>query len=217
MTQLRAKRATLQVVEIGSIISSIKQLMELHGWVHKDPELTELIEVLIKEKTTWSIDLQKYTAKVYSGSISHRLSCPALRRGGIANQNLNHSSFYAITSDTALEYAKRGINYTICFQSCFLYGLSILSHYTEVGHPIATQMGLHFSCNTCTWVIPPETFTLETTQYKGVQVGFVITELHHKDIYNKYPLRVQMNEHYSYAVHTARKFAALWIGRQLIR
>ncbi|KMQ83148.1 RNA-dependent RNA polymerase [Lasius niger] len=120
ITQLRAKRATLQIVEVGSIVSSIKQLMELHGWVHENPKLTELIEVLIKEKTTLSIDeLQKYTAKVYSGSLSHRLPCPALRRGGMANQNLNHSSFYTITSDTALEYAKGGINYTICFQSCF--------------------------------------------------------------------------------------------------
>ncbi|CAL1672379.1 unnamed protein product [Lasius platythorax] len=146
--------------------------MELHGWVHGNPELTELIEVLIKKKTTLAIeDLQKYTAKVHSRSISHRLPCPALRRGGIANQNLNHSSFYAITSDTALEYAKRGINYTICFQSCFLYGLSILSHYTEVGHPITTQMGLHFSCNTCTWVIPPETFTLDHT-IQGCSTGF---------------------------------------------
>ncbi|AWI42881.1 RNA-dependent RNA polymerase [Formica exsecta virus 4] len=216
LTQLRAKRATLQVVEVGSMVSSIKQLMELHGWVKGNDQLTELIETLIKEKTNISIEeLQKYTKKVYSGAIAHRLPCPALKRGGMANQNLNHSSFFTITSDTALEYAKGGINYAICFQSCFLYGLTVLAHYTELGIPIARSMALTFDC-VCTWRIPPESFTLPTVSYKGVQTGVIIDQLRHKDVYERYPLHQQVDEHLSYAVITARKFAAWIVNRRTI-
>lgn len=216
MTQLRAKRATLQVVEVGSMVSSIKQLMELHGWVKGNQQLTELIETLIREKTNIPInDLQKYTKKVYSGAIAHRLPCPALRRGGMANQNLNHSSFYTITSDTALDYAKGGINYAICFQSCFLYGLSVLAHYTELGIPISPNMGLLFGCS-CTWRIPPETFQLSAVTYPGVITGLVIDQLRHKDVYERYPLHKQVDEHISYAVITARKFAAWIVNRRTV-
>ncbi|AYW51538.1 L polymerase RdRp [Formica fusca virus 1] len=216
ITQLRAKRATLQVIEVGSMVSSIKQLMELHGWVKGNKQLTELIETLIKEKTNITIDeLQKYTKKVYSGAIAHRLPCPALRRGGMANQNLNHSSFYTITSDTALEYAKGGINYAICFQSCFLYGLTVLAHYTELGIPISRSTALLFSC-VCTWRIPPESFTLPSVTYKGVATGVTIDQLRHKDVYERYPLHKQVDEHISYAVITARKFAAWIVNRRTV-
>lgn len=217
MTRLRAKRAALQVVEVGSVISSIKQLMELHGWVRGNASLTKLIETLISEKTTLSVDdLKKYSQKVYSGSLTHRLPCPALRRGGMANQNLNHSSFYAITSDTALDYSKGGINYTICFQSCFLYGLSVLAHFTEMNIDQPKQMGLLFTCPTCTWVIPPESFSLDTVHYTGVPLKDPIAELHHKNIYERYPLHIQVNEDISYAVQMARKFAAWIVNRRMI-
>lgn len=160
-TRLRAKRATLQVIEVGSVVNSVKQLMELHGWVKGNETLTQLIERLITEKTDLSMgDLAKYTRQVYSGAISHRLPCPALRRGGMANYNLNHASFYKVTSDTALEYAKGGTNYTICFQSCFLYGLAVLAHRYEICLPTPRQTGLVFYCSGCTWILPPETFII---------------------------------------------------------
>lgn len=217
LTRLRAKRAALQVVEVGSVVSSIKQLMELHGWVKGNLSLTNLIEVLIAEKTTLSIEeLQKYTQKVYSDSLTHRLRCPALRKGGMANQNLNHSSFYAITSDTALEYCKGGINYTICFQGCFLYGLSVLAHYTEMNLNQPKQMGLLFSCTHCTWVLPPESFSLETVHYKGIPLKDPMVEFHHKNIYERYPLHSQVSEDISYAVQMARKFAAWIVNRRMI-
>lgn len=117
----------MQVLEMGNIVSSIKQFMELRGWVKGDEGTTELIDRLIAEKTTLnSSDMDKYTSQVYSGAISHRLPCNALKRGGMANQNLNFASHVRIISDTALHYAKGGINYTICFQFAFLYALSYL-------------------------------------------------------------------------------------------
>lgn len=217
ITQMRAKRAPLQVVEVGSMVSSLKQLMELHGWVKGNTGLTHLIEKLIQEKTTLSIDeLQKYTARVYSGAISHRLPCPALRRGGMANQNLNHSSFFKIVSDLALHFAKSGENYTICFQASLLYALSFVAHMTELGIPIEKSMALLFLCTACTWLIPPETFSLEDPKYKGVQLPHRIEQLHHKDIYTKYPLHTKVDENISYAVQMGRKFAAWIVNRRMI-
>lgn len=184
VTKLRALRATLQVVEVGSLISSIKQLMELRSWVRGDPVLMNFLEAFITEKTTIPIqDLSRYTRRVYSGSLSHRLPCPAFRRGGLFNQNLNHSSFYTITSDTALDFARGGINYTICFQSCYLHALVLLAHRTELNVASDAKMALHFTCSQCTWILPPETFSLEAYHYPGVNLVTKVQELHHKDIY----------------------------------
>lgn len=125
-------------------------------------------------------ELQKYTQSVYSGSLIHRLPCPALRKGGMANQILNHSSFYSIASDRALLYCKGSLNYTICFQCCFLYELSVLAHYIELEIIQTRQMGLLFTCPHSTWLIPPETFTMEKTTYPGTPLKEFVTILYHK-------------------------------------
>lgn len=217
ITRLRALRATLQVVEVCSLVSSIKQIMELRSWVRGDPVLMALLDTFIAEKTTIPIpELSKYTRRVYSGSLSHRLPCPALRRGGLFNQNLNHSSFYTITSDTALDFARGGVNYTICFQSCYLHALVLLSHRTELGIDTEPKMALHFSCSHCTWILPPETFALESSSYPGVDLVTKIQELHHKDIYERYPSKGQLDAISSYSVIMARKFATWIVNRRMI-
>ncbi|QPB73978.1 RdRp [Hymenopteran orino-related virus OKIAV85] len=217
VTKLRARRAPLQVVEVGSMVSSIKQLMELFTWVKGNEALEKLLTKMLEEKTTLSPDtLKKFTRQVYSGSLTHRLPCPALKSSGMSNQNLNHPSHFTITSDTALDYAKGGINYNICFQSAFLHGLSVLAHYTEFNLPHPRQMALIFICNTCTWVIPPENFTLERSIYTGVILPTRITELHQKDVHYNYPLTCQIGEEDSYAVQLARKFAAWIVRRRMI-
>jgi len=132
----------------------------------------------------------------------------------MANQNLNHSSFYKITSDTALQYAKGGINYTICFQSVFLYALSYLAHCTEMNLIMPSSIGIVFECSACTWVLPEETFTLDTYQYKGVILPNRLTELHHKDTYDRYSTNKNLDPEVSYAVHMARKFAFWIVGRR---
>lgn len=128
-TRMRVRRAPMQVLEVGNIVSFVKQLMVLRWWVKCDRSMLDLIDQLITEKTTVPIDeLNKYTRQVYSGAMSHRLPCHALKRGGMTNQNLNIPSHIRIIFDTALHYAKSGTNNTICFQSEFLYALSVLSH-----------------------------------------------------------------------------------------
>lgn len=50
-TQQRARKAPLQVLEVGSVVASLRTLMELLGWVQGDPNITKLIVTCIEEKT----------------------------------------------------------------------------------------------------------------------------------------------------------------------
>lgn len=82
-TQQRARKAPLQVLEVGSVVASLRTLMELLGWVQGDPNITKLIVTCIEEKTDIPIEiLKKHSRQVYSGTVSHRLTCPSLQRGG---------------------------------------------------------------------------------------------------------------------------------------
>ncbi|QMP82162.1 RNA-dependent RNA polymerase [Hymenopteran orino-related virus OKIAV87] len=216
-TRLRARKAPLQVIEVGSTVSSLKQLMELRGWVKGSDQLKALIDKMVQEKTDISLDkLQQYVRDVYSGCLAHRLPCPALHQSGMANMNLNMASHYVFTSDTAHEYAKGGVNYTICYQSVFLYALTVLFT-LEREHMLylPEQMAAVFSCPSCTWILPPDSFTLEEITYPGLELGSKITELHHKDEHAVYRLPQTVDVAWSYAVHMARKFAAWIINRKL--
>ncbi|CAH0730336.1 unnamed protein product, partial [Brenthis ino] len=89
--------------------------------------------------------------KVYSGMLSHRLPCPALRSGAMWNGCPNVLSWLRVVSDTATLYAKKGNNYNICFQEDFLYGQAVISEwYREYGYvPPATAMIIFHKC--CVW------------------------------------------------------------------
>lgn len=128
-TQQRARKAPLQVLEVGSVVASLRTLMELLGWVQGDPNITKLIVTCIEEKTDIPIEiLKRYSRQVYSGTVSHRLNCLSLQRGGMANSNLTFHSWVKIISDTATNFAKKGENHNICFQSVFLHGIQVLNH-----------------------------------------------------------------------------------------
>lgn len=126
-TRVRTKRAALQVMEVRSMIDSIKTLLELKSWVKGSPGLQDLLKTLVEEKTYLTLeDLEPFTSQVYSGMLSHRLPCPALRRGAMWNGCTNVLSWFRIVSDTASFYAKQGVNFNICFQEDFLYTLAVL-------------------------------------------------------------------------------------------
>lgn len=114
-TRVRAKRSALQVMEVGNMIDNVKALLELRSWVKGSEGLKDLLKTLIEEKTHLTLaELEPYTAQVYSGLLSHRLPCSALRRGAMWNGRPNILSWFRIVSDTATNYAKKGTNYNIC-------------------------------------------------------------------------------------------------------
>lgn len=173
--------------------------------------MTDLIDTLITEKTTIPLDdLLLYTRQVYSGAISHRLPCQALKSGGMANQNLNFASHVRIISDTALHYAKSGINYTICFQSSFLYALSALSHLQSAGTNKAGKWGLVFHKSCCVKEIPLETFSLTSSRYNGVQLMKKIEVLRPKYEITRTAGESTLEYRKSYSVIMAKKWV-LWM------
>lgn len=120
-TRVRAKRQPLQEMESCSYTQSLSQALQLRSWVKGDVGLTKLLDTIIQEKTDASSEeLDRRTTHVYSGSLTHRLPCPTMSRGGQSNFTSNFASHIRITSSTATAYAKKGEDNTICFQSVFL-------------------------------------------------------------------------------------------------
>lgn len=128
----------------------------------------------------------------------------------MTNQNLNFSSHIRILSDTALHYAKSGTNYTICFQSAFLYAISTLAQYQEMGLRIEGKWGLVFHQPCCVKEIPSEQFTLDQSDYEGVDLQNRIDRLRPKYEVARTVQDSVVNGATSYSVIMARKFT-LWI------
>lgn len=85
-TKVRTKRAALQVLEVGSMVENIKTILELKSWVKGSEGMQQLLQTLIGEKTYLTLEeMEPFTSQVYSGMLSHRLPCPALRRGAMWN------------------------------------------------------------------------------------------------------------------------------------
>lgn len=210
-TKVRARRVALQILEVGSMVENIKTILEQRSWVMGSEGMRNLLVKLIEEKTLLTLDeLEPYTAQVYSGMLSHRLPCPALRRGGMWNGCPNILTWFTIISDTTTHYAKKGTNYNICFQEDFLYGLSVLSElYREFGH-LPSSMTLVITEKCCVWKLPPEQFELATCSYQGLPLLRVISDL--TQVEDRYLVTTNINDNprLSYSVHTANKIAA-WI------
>ncbi|CAK9297702.1 unnamed protein product [Gordionus sp. m RMFG-2023] len=149
-TKLRARRAPLQVMEVGSLVSNLKTIIELMSWIGSDDNLRRFLLTLIEEKPEIPFStLQQHCRSVYSGSITHRMPCPAIKMSCMANCNTTLSSYFLIVSDTASRYAKSGINYNLCFQLVFLYAISYLSHIYTYGLDIRGNWAVILSCPTC--------------------------------------------------------------------
>lgn len=210
-TRVRAKRQPLQDVESYSFSQSLLQALQLRSWVKGDEGLTALMDVLIREKTDASTEeLDRRKSHVYSGSITHRLPCPTMSRGGQINSTSNMASHIQINSSTATDFAKKGEDYTICFQSVFLYGQAVTSLlYRELSClPERLAVVLHGGC--CIWQIPPEVFSLVRVTYQGVPIPTAM--MHLPDTENAITIEglPTVDVPRSYSGHMAYKFA-VWI------
>lgn len=173
--------------------------------------LQNLLKILVEEKTYLSLeDLEPFTSQVYSGMLSHRLPCPALRRGAMWNGCTNILSWFRIVSDTASFYAKQGTNFNICFQEDFLYSLSVLTEwFREFGTVPSTSAAL-LGAKCCIWELPPESFNLDTCTYGGLPFHKVIEDLTQVEDRHLVPTKSEICPRITYSVHTAHKLAA-WI------
>lgn len=70
-TKMRTRRASMQVLEVGNIVSYIKHLMEICRRIKGNKPVTDLIDILIPENVVPLATLLLDTRQVYSGAISH--------------------------------------------------------------------------------------------------------------------------------------------------
>nr|UHR49719.1 MAG: RNA-dependent RNA polymerase [Hangzhou Nyamivirus 1] len=210
-TRIRAKRQPLQEMESYSFTKTLSQALQLRSWVKGDAGMTKLLDTIIQEKTDASTEeLDRRTAHVYSGSLTHRLSCPTMSRGGQSNSTSNMASHIRVSSSTASAYAKKGEDYTICFQSVFLYGIAVLNLLYHRFKCLPPRLAVVLSRKCCTWLIPPESFTLAESLYPGVPIPTAIMHVEPtKESGLPYTPR-GLDVQGSYAAQMAYKFA-VWI------
>ena len=67
-TRARTRRSALQVLEVGSMVESIKTLLEWKSWAKGSEGLQHLLKVLVEEKTHLTPEeLEPFSCQVYSG------------------------------------------------------------------------------------------------------------------------------------------------------
>lgn len=198
-----------------SFTQSLSQALQLRSWVKGDAGLTKLLDTIIKEKTDASSEeLDRSTSHVYSGSLSHRLPCPTMSRGGQSNSTSNFASHVRISSSTATAYAKKGEDYTICFQSVFLYGIAALNILYHKYGSLPERVALVITRGCCTWTIPPEVFSLEDSLYPGVPIPTAMLHIEPmEEALLPYTPRV-LDVKLSYSSHLAYKFAVWVLNRR---
>lgn len=183
-TRVKSKRGPLQVVEMGSRISTLKKCVEMVGWLKYSPQVKELLETLLKEKA--DLDLKSVidnTASNYSGSVSHRLPVESLRKGGMINTMINFNSFLNIISDTALYFAKSGNDYNLCFQDIFLAATSRIQHICHMtNRTFPPKIGVNMTCNKCIFLLQEDKFTMRSHEYQGIPIFEKISQLTFKDL-----------------------------------
>lgn len=89
----------------------------------------------------------------------------------------NILSWFRIVSDTATNYAKKGTNYNICFQEDFLHGLSVLVENYRVFGTLPGTSALVIDKTCCVWELPPETFEIPLSTYRGLPLMKAIHSL----------------------------------------
>ncbi|KAJ2954233.1 hypothetical protein O0L34_g2478 [Tuta absoluta] len=201
-------------MEVGSLVVTIKMLMELRSWLKGNNMMIVLIDKLIQEKTDLTPDqLDRYTNKVYSGLLTHRLPCPALRRGGMLNMNSTICSWLRVISDTALHYAKQSTNYNLCWQEIFLTGIARLANLYDEAQTLMPRYAIILSAKCCIWELPPETFELGLSVYQPLMHTSYLHELTPTDEHHLVDPTGVTDPVTSYSIHMAHKFAA-WILHQ---
>lgn len=112
-----------------------------------------------------------------------------------------------IISDTATNFAKKGENHNICFQSVFLHGIQVLNHiHQNLPYGCNKSWGITFTCTGCLWRIGEEVFRLEETTYEGLHLEKKVQDLRSKAQPKRVShLRRSKGGSTAYSIMTARK------------
>ena len=146
---------------------------EIASWLDLGSNFQDLLTVLIQEKTITPVDVVKESAsRIVGGSFEHRGQVQMLSRGVHINFNASIMSYLAINSDPALEYAKKGSDYTIIFQALKVRVASWLIHRHSAGIDVEGTWGAVLECKGCTAPVYEEQYELRSkATYLGVRMG----------------------------------------------
>ena len=133
---------------------------ELSSWLDLGENFQDLLSTLIQEKTVTPVDVVKESAsRIVGGSFEHRGQVQLLSRGVHINFNAS-MSYLSINSDTALQYAKKGSDYTIIFQALKVRIASWLIHQCSAGIDVEEPWGASLLCDSCTSPVCEEQYEL---------------------------------------------------------
>lgn len=146
---------------------------ELISWVGGEGNLKDLLTVMIEEKTWTPMDVVVSAADSVSGGIhDHRGRVQTLAQGAHLNYDPTIMSYFNITSDTALDFAKKGGDYTIMFQTIKIYAASYLIHRLKGGDSIEGEWAVHLKCEECTKRAYEGMYNLASPpSYRGFSLG----------------------------------------------
>ena len=129
---------------------------------------------MICEKTTTPIEvIDRAAGGNLSGIVHHRVQVVKLSSGIYLATDPTLSTFITMTSDTCLDYARKGADYTIIFQGAKCYAVSQLGQMAFAGDDIGGSWGLVIGCiGGCTKLVKDEDYRLgHPPSYPGLDIG----------------------------------------------
>lgn len=172
-TKIKHARGPLEVINPDTMERSALSLAQLETWVGEDPNLQELLDRLITEKTSSPLQFVKDAAsKVIGGSLEHRGEVMTIPRGAHINYDPNISSHMTINTDTATAIARKQADYTVMMQGVKVFIGSYIIHHHIAGQEVVGEWGAVMPCNHCLREVYEGEFSLTTTpKYPGLPLG----------------------------------------------
>ncbi|QMP82242.1 RNA-dependent RNA polymerase [Blattodean arli-related virus OKIAV102] len=137
------------------------RLQQLRGWTIKPGTgLDQLMVNVIGTRTDLPIDvLEKASAEIAGGSVTHRLDDHVTKRGTLHNNRANHTTHLWFSSDHMGKFSRGQDNYNIHFQGAIHLGMSWFAlNLVHAGQPIDC-LRICFKCEACELRLDDELLT----------------------------------------------------------
>ncbi|DBA13183.1 TPA_asm: L polymerase [little skate bornavirus] len=181
-TFVKVNRGAITGLPSGRLGAMSENLVSIYDWLRLrsgalGQNIKTLLDVMISEK---GINIPELPI-ISGGTLTHRLPCANDDRTGLSGSMNLISTHARFTTDFMSNYAKSQDDYTLHFQSAFIYGMNTLSGQLHTGTLNAGTYYLTLSCPTCTSLITEEGFTLtRQPQYQGTP--FMVTRAEECDM-----------------------------------
>ncbi|APG78838.1 RNA-dependent RNA polymerase [Wenling crustacean virus 12] len=172
-TRIKHTKGPLEVINPDTMERSALSLAQLETWVGEDPNLQDLLDRLIKEKTESPVDTVKDAAsKIVGGSLEHRGEVMTLPKGAHINYDPNISSHMTVNTDTATAIARKQADYTIMLQGAKVYIGSYIIHQHIAGQDVVGEWGAVIPCHYCLREVYDGEFSMDyVPTYPGLPLG----------------------------------------------